>query len=228
MARCPAPIYPAFASHARRLELRITKQPSALADRHPRYGYRRGLGPSRAQGWGVNRKWIQRLWRLEGTRFCFGRPGSTVVVPRGPCLPCPVRLAAVLTSSIRVRVTGSDPYGWTRTTMDMDASRSPSEHPVVPAPGASLMVLAARLKPSTCYDLKHSFSIKSDHESWRSTCDPSRREEGPSCTQYLHSRGAHGSVLQSSLACERHGHGGEREPCSRCLDRRLSLGTYGV
>jgi putative transposase len=35
---------------------------------HPRWGYRRAWGYLREQGWAVNRKKIQRLWREEGLR----------------------------------------------------------------------------------------------------------------------------------------------------------------
>ncbi|GAB3861207.1 hypothetical protein GCM10028801_25020 [Nocardioides maradonensis] len=37
-----------------------------LADRHPRYGYRRVHALLVAEGWAVNVKRIERLWRLEG------------------------------------------------------------------------------------------------------------------------------------------------------------------
>ncbi|MGH2557346.1 MAG: IS3 family transposase [Actinomycetota bacterium] len=49
-------------------ELRLTKRMNQLADRHPRYGYRRIWALLRQEGWSVNRKRIQRLWRLEGHR----------------------------------------------------------------------------------------------------------------------------------------------------------------
>jgi putative transposase len=35
---------------------------------HPRWGYRRAHAQLRQQGWAVNRKAIQRLWREEGSR----------------------------------------------------------------------------------------------------------------------------------------------------------------
>ena len=35
---------------------------------HPRWGYRRAHAQLRQQGWGVNRKAVQRLWREEGLR----------------------------------------------------------------------------------------------------------------------------------------------------------------
>ncbi|WP_157554147.1 IS3 family transposase [Micrococcus sp. CH3] len=40
----------------------------AWAKDHPRYGYRRAYHDARAEGWVVNHKKIQRLWRDEGLR----------------------------------------------------------------------------------------------------------------------------------------------------------------
>ncbi len=40
----------------------------AWAKKHPRWGYRRAYHEARAQGWAVNHKRIQRLWRDEGLR----------------------------------------------------------------------------------------------------------------------------------------------------------------
>jgi transposase InsO family protein len=39
-----------------------------LSRDHPRWGYRRAHAQLRGQGWRVNRKAIQRLWREEGLR----------------------------------------------------------------------------------------------------------------------------------------------------------------
>ena len=47
-----------------------------LADRHPRYGYRRVWALFRHEGWVVNRKRIERLWRLEGHRIPPPHKGS--------------------------------------------------------------------------------------------------------------------------------------------------------
>jgi transposase InsO family protein len=49
-------------------ELRLVKRMNGLADLHPRYGYRRIWALLRSEGWSVNRKRIERLWRLEGHR----------------------------------------------------------------------------------------------------------------------------------------------------------------
>jgi transposase InsO family protein len=35
---------------------------------HPRQGFRRAYHDARAEGWAVNHKKIQRLWRAEGLR----------------------------------------------------------------------------------------------------------------------------------------------------------------
>jgi putative transposase len=40
----------------------------ALSRKHPRYGYRRIAALLRAEGWPVNRKRIERLWRQEGLK----------------------------------------------------------------------------------------------------------------------------------------------------------------
>ncbi len=50
------------------LELRIVARMNELAAAHPRYGYRRIWALLRAEGFAVNRKRIERLWRLEGHR----------------------------------------------------------------------------------------------------------------------------------------------------------------
>jgi putative transposase len=50
------------------LELRLVKRMNELAARHPRFGYRRVWSLLRAEGFVVNRKRVERLWRLEGHR----------------------------------------------------------------------------------------------------------------------------------------------------------------
>ena len=50
------------------LELKLVKRMNELAARHPRYGYRRVWALLRSEGFLVNRKRIERLWRLEGHR----------------------------------------------------------------------------------------------------------------------------------------------------------------
>jgi len=49
-------------------ELRLVAAMNALAAAHPRWGYRKAWALLRAEGWRVNRKRIERLWRLEGHR----------------------------------------------------------------------------------------------------------------------------------------------------------------
>jgi putative transposase len=49
-------------------ELRLVKEMNKLASAHPRWGYRTVWTLLRADGWQVNRKRIERLWRLEGHR----------------------------------------------------------------------------------------------------------------------------------------------------------------
>jgi putative transposase len=49
-------------------ELRLVAAMNELAAAHPRWGYRMIWSLLRADGWRVNRKRIERLWRLEGHR----------------------------------------------------------------------------------------------------------------------------------------------------------------
>ena len=49
-------------------ELRLVARMNALATAHPRYGYRRVHALLVTEGWRINRKRIERLWRLEGHR----------------------------------------------------------------------------------------------------------------------------------------------------------------
>jgi putative transposase len=49
-------------------ELRLVKGMNELAERHPRYGCRRIWALLRGEGWEVNRKRIERLWRRQGHR----------------------------------------------------------------------------------------------------------------------------------------------------------------
>ncbi|HLK13690.1 MAG TPA: IS3 family transposase, partial [Fimbriimonadaceae bacterium] len=50
------------------LELRLVRRMNELAEVHPRYGYRRIWALLRNEGYRVNRKRVERLWRLEGHR----------------------------------------------------------------------------------------------------------------------------------------------------------------
>jgi transposase InsO family protein len=49
-------------------ELRLTKRMNELAAKHPRFGYRRIWALLRSEGFEVNHKRVERLWRLEGHR----------------------------------------------------------------------------------------------------------------------------------------------------------------
>jgi len=49
-------------------ELRLVARMNELAAKHPRWGYRTVCQLLRSEGWQVNRKRIERLWRLEGHR----------------------------------------------------------------------------------------------------------------------------------------------------------------
>jgi len=47
---------------------RLIERMHELSRNHPRYGYRRIWAMLRREGWRVNRKRVQRLWRLEGLK----------------------------------------------------------------------------------------------------------------------------------------------------------------
>jgi putative transposase len=49
-------------------ELKLVRRMNELAAVHPRYGYRRVHALLVTEGWRINRKRIERLWRLEGHR----------------------------------------------------------------------------------------------------------------------------------------------------------------
>ena len=49
-------------------EVKLVHAMNALAARHPRYGYRRVWALLRTDGWEVNKKRVERLWRKEGHR----------------------------------------------------------------------------------------------------------------------------------------------------------------
>ncbi len=74
-------------------ELRLVKRMNELAELHPRYGYRRIWAMLRAEGWSVNRKRIERLWRLEGHRVPPRRRSSGKTA-RGAAANAPWNLAA--------------------------------------------------------------------------------------------------------------------------------------
>jgi len=61
------------------LEARLVKEMHAHAEAHPRWGYRRVHALLVADGWTVNLKRIERLWRAEGLRV----PPRRLVRPGG-------------------------------------------------------------------------------------------------------------------------------------------------
>jgi transposase InsO family protein len=75
-------------------ELRLVKRMNELAARHPRYGYRRVWALLRAEGWQVNRKRVERLWRLEGHRVPPRRNKASGKRAQGNASNAPWNLAA--------------------------------------------------------------------------------------------------------------------------------------
>lgn len=80
----------------------------ALAHQHPRYGYRRLHVLLRRAGWRVNRKRVERLYRL--TDLAVRRSRRKRPAPRHP-LPLPVRLNARWSMDfIEDRLAGGRPF----------------------------------------------------------------------------------------------------------------------
>lgn len=46
----------------------LRRRLGAISRQHPRWGYRKAWALLRSDGWEVNRKRVQRLWREEGLR----------------------------------------------------------------------------------------------------------------------------------------------------------------
>src|SRR3954452_13406322 len=59
----------------------------AYAKTHPRWGFRRAFHDARGEGWTVNHKKIQRLWREEGLRVPQPRRRKRLGVSTAPLLP---------------------------------------------------------------------------------------------------------------------------------------------
>jgi putative transposase len=57
-----------YAAMPAEYELRLVARMNEIAAEHPRWGYRRAWSVLRSEGWRVNRKRIERLWRLDGHR----------------------------------------------------------------------------------------------------------------------------------------------------------------
>lgn len=52
-------------------EITLTEHIVALASQYGRYGYRRITAMLRNQGWKVNHKRVERIWRQEGLESAF-------------------------------------------------------------------------------------------------------------------------------------------------------------
>lgn len=61
-------------AHVPQDELRLVGRMTELAQRYGRYGYRRISALLRIEGWGVNHKRVERLWRREGLRVPAKQP----------------------------------------------------------------------------------------------------------------------------------------------------------
>ncbi len=63
-----------YAAHPRNDEVALTKAIVQLARRYGRYGYRRITAWLQAEGWEVNHKRVERLWRQEGLKVPKKQP----------------------------------------------------------------------------------------------------------------------------------------------------------
>jgi putative transposase len=75
-------------------ERRLVARMNELAAAHPRYGYRRIWALLRGEGFRVNRKRIERLWRLEGHRVPPRRSQASGRKAQGAAANAPWNLAA--------------------------------------------------------------------------------------------------------------------------------------
>jgi putative transposase len=78
-------------------ELRLVASMNRLAEAHPRYGCRRIWPLLRSEGWRINRKRIERLWRLEGHRVPPRRAKDSGHRAQGEALNAPWNLPATQT-----------------------------------------------------------------------------------------------------------------------------------
>ena len=71
-------------------ELRLVERIIALATQYGRYGYRRITGLLRGEGWRVNHKRVERLWRREGLKVPQNRQPKRgrLWLTDGSCVRC--------------------------------------------------------------------------------------------------------------------------------------------
>jgi|SRR4051795_13511945 putative transposase len=106
----------------------------AYARTHPRWGFRRAYHDARGEGWMVNHKKIQRLWREEGLRVPQPRRRKLLGVSTAPLQPtadAPNRVWAVdfqLTPPPTADPSRS-PRSWMNTPGNASAAWSPATSP---------------------------------------------------------------------------------------------------
>jgi putative transposase len=81
-------------------ERALVARMNELAAKHPRYGYRRIWALLRGEGFRVNRKRIERLWRLEGHRVPPRRSQASGRKAQGASANAPWNLAAAAPNQI--------------------------------------------------------------------------------------------------------------------------------
>ena len=67
----------------------------AYANKHPRWGYRRAYHDARGEGWTMNHKKLQRIWREEGLRVPQRRRRKHLGTSNTATIPTAVGLALV-------------------------------------------------------------------------------------------------------------------------------------
>ena len=60
----------------------MTEAIARLASAYGRYGYRRITAPLHSEGWHVNHKRVERIWRWEGLKVPAKQPKKGRVSPR--------------------------------------------------------------------------------------------------------------------------------------------------
>ena len=72
-----------YTARWRKDEAKLVRKIHKLAIRHSRYGYRRITVLLRREGWRINRKRVQRIWKSEGLGLLWRRPKRRRVGPVG-------------------------------------------------------------------------------------------------------------------------------------------------
>lgn len=76
-----------YQAHTHDDEVALTKAMVQLARQYGRYGYRRVTALLQAEGWRLNHKWVERIWRQEGLKVPKKQPQrGRLWLNEGSCL----------------------------------------------------------------------------------------------------------------------------------------------